>query len=83
MGDADLADGQVAEPAVHQLGGPPRRAEGEVVGVDGEHGQPAGHRVEGDAGAGDAEADDDHVDLGRGVGQAGGDAVGFMAGASS
>ena len=57
VGDADLAVGEVAQPAVDQLGGPAGGAEGEVVGVDGEHGQAAGDGVEGDAGAGDAEAD--------------------------
>ena len=70
VGDADLAVGEVAQAAVDQLGGPARRAEGEVVGVDGERGQSAGGGVEGDAGAGDAEADDEHVDVVGEVGEA-------------
>ena len=61
--------GEVAQAAVHELGGPARRAEGEVVLVDREHRQAAGDRVERDAGAGDAEADHDDVDLGRDVGR--------------
>ncbi len=65
VGDADLAVGEVAQPAVHELAGPSRRPEREVVGVDGEHGQPARHGVEGDAGPGDAEPDDEDVDLAR------------------
>ena len=64
VGDADLAVGEVAQPAVDELAGPARRAEREVVGVDGEHGQPAGDGVEGDADAGDAEPDDEDVDVG-------------------
>ncbi len=63
VGDRELALGEVAQAAVDELGRPARRAEGEVVGVDREHGEAAGDRVEGDAGAGDAEADDHHVDL--------------------
>ena len=73
VGDADLAAGQVAQAAVHELGRPARGAEGQVVGVDGEHRQAAADRVECDAGPGDAEPDHDDVDLGGRVGQAGGD----------
>ena len=62
VGDPDLAVGEVAQAAVDELAGPARRAEGQVVGVDGEHAQPAGDRVEGHPGAGDAEADDEDVD---------------------
>ena len=67
VGDADLAVGEVAQAAVHQLGRPARGAERQVVGVDGQHREPAGRGVEGDTGAGHAEAGDDQVDL---VGQA-------------
>ena len=62
VGDRDLAVGEVAQPAVHQLGRPPRRAEREVVGVHGQHGQAAGDRVQGHPGPGHAEADDHEVD---------------------
>ena len=41
VGDADLAVGEVAQAAVHQLGRPARRTEREVVGVDRQHGQAA------------------------------------------
>ena len=64
VGDADLTRGEVAQPAVDELGRPARGAEREVVGVDGEHRQAPGDRVERDPGAGDAEPDDDHVDVG-------------------
>ena len=45
----ELSVGEVAQPAVHELGAPPRGAEGEVVRVDGDHVESAGGRVEGDA----------------------------------
>ena len=61
--DSDLAVREIAQAAVHELGGPARGPEGEVVGVHGKRGQSAGGRVERDAGAGDAESDDDHVDV--------------------
>jgi hypothetical protein len=73
VGDADLAAGQVAQAAMHELRRPARGAERQVVRVDGEHRQAAADRVEGDARAGDAEADHHDVDLGGRVGQAGGD----------
>ncbi len=76
VGDADLAGGQVAKAAVHELRGPARGAEGQVVRIDGEHRVPAADRVEGDPGAGDAEPDDHDVDLGGRVDQAGGDPSG-------
>ena len=44
VGDADLAVGEVAQPAVHQLARPARGAEGQVVGVDRQHRQPAAAR---------------------------------------
>ena len=73
VGDADLSGGEVAQAAVDQLARPARRTEGEVVGVDREHGQPAGDRVEGDADTGDPEADDQDVDPGRDVVETGPD----------
>src|SRR4051794_18421362 len=75
VGHAHLSDREVAQAPVDELGGPARRTEGEVVRVDGEHREPAGDRVEGDAGAGDAQPDDDDVDLGGRAGQARGDAL--------
>ena len=48
---AELPLGEVAQAAVHELGGPPRGAEGQVVRVDGQHGEPAGDRVERGPGA--------------------------------
>ena len=62
VGDADLPVGEVPQPAVHRLERPPRRTEGQVVGVDGDHGQPARGGVQRDAGTGDAEPDDEQVD---------------------
>ena len=61
VGDVELALGEVAQPAVHELGAPAAGAEGDVVGVDGDDGQAAAGGVERDAGAGDAEADDEDV----------------------
>ena len=61
VGHVDLAARQVAQAAVHELGAPPAGAVGDVVGVDRDHGEAAARGVEGDAGAGDAEADDEHV----------------------
>ena len=73
VGDADLPVGEVAQTTVDQLRGPAGRAEREVVGVHGQDRQPPGDGVERDTGAGDPEADDDQVDVGRDVGQAGRD----------
>ena len=64
--DADLAVGEVAQPAVDELRAPARGPEREIVGVDRGDGQPAGGGVEGDAGAGDAEPDHEQVDVGAG-----------------
>ena len=66
VGDVELALGQVAQPAVHQLGAPAAGAEGDVLGVDGDHVEAAGGGVERDAGAGDAQADDEDVGRTRG-----------------
>ena len=65
VGHVELALGQVAQAAVHQLGAPPAGAEGDVVGVDGDDVEAPAGGVERDSGAGDAEADDQHV---RGLG---------------
>ena len=62
VGHVQLALRQVAQPAVDQLGAPAAGAEGDVLGVDGDHVEPAGGSVERNAGAGDAEAD--HEDVG-------------------
>ena len=61
VGDVELALGQVAQPAVDQLGAPPAGAPGEVERVDRDHVEAAAGGVEGDAGAGDAEPDDEQV----------------------
>jgi len=53
---------QVAQAAVNQLGGPARGSGGPVLGLDDRCGQPAGHRVEGDPGAGHTSADDQDVE---------------------
>jgi len=63
-----LAVGQVAQPAVHQLGRPPAGARGEVGALQQHDRQPAGGRLEGHAGAGHPAPDDHHVDLGSGDG---------------
>ena len=68
----DISEGVHA--AVDELGGPAGGAEREVVGVDGQRREPAGGGVEGDARAGDAEPDDDHVDVVGEVVEAGPDA---------
>ena len=60
--EADVAVLQVAQAAVHELGRLRRRAAGEVVALDQRGAQPAAGGVEGDAGAGDAAADDQHVE---------------------
>ena len=75
LGDRELALGEVAQAAVDQLRRPARGAEGEVVRVDGEHGETAGDGVEGNAGAGDPEADHHDVDPVGDAGQAGSDAA--------
>ena len=59
---AELPLGQVAEPSVGQLGGPGGSAEGEVLLVRQEEGDPAQRRLPGQAGASDAPADDDQVE---------------------
>ncbi len=60
--DADVARRQVSQAAVHQLGAPPAGAERQVVLLHQRHAQPAGRRVQRDTGAGDAAADDEHVE---------------------
>ena len=52
---------QVAQPAVHGLAGARGGADGEVAGLQQHHRQPAGGRVQGDAGTGDAAADHHQV----------------------
>src|SRR4051812_8410351 len=59
--DADLSLGDVAQAAVRELARPPAGARREVAFVDEGDGQPATRGVERDAGAGDAAADDEHV----------------------
>ena len=71
--DPDLPLGEVAQSAVHHLRAPARGAEGEVVGVHGQHRQAARHGVERHPGAGDAQAHDEDVDLAGGPGEAGPD----------
>ena len=74
----EVPGGQVAQPAVYQLRTPPRGAEGQIVRVERGDRQAAGGGVEGHAGAGDAEADDEQIDepaAGQ-VGQVTGAAVG-------
>ena len=60
--EADVAVLEVAQPAVDELGRLRRRARGEVVPLDERGAQPAGGGVERHAGAGDAAADDEHVE---------------------
>ena len=60
--EADVALLEVAQAAVDELGALRRRAAGEVVGLDEGRAQAPGGGVEGDAGAGDAAADDEHVE---------------------
>ena len=69
-GDSDVAGGQVTQPAVDQFRTPPAGAEGQIVLFHQHDRQPAGGRVQRDTGAGDAAADDEHVD-GAAVGQCG------------
>ena len=52
---------QVAQPAVHGLAGARGGADGEVAGLQQHHRQPAGGRVQGDAGTGDATTDHHQV----------------------
>ena len=52
---------QVAQPAVHGLAGARGGADGEVAGLQQHHRQPAGGRVQGHAGTGDAAADHHQV----------------------
>ncbi len=61
-GDADIAGGQVAQPAVHEFGTPPAGAEGQIMFLDEHDAQSAGGRVQRDAGAGDTAADHQDVD---------------------
>ena len=66
VGDADLPVGEVAQAAVHELRGPAGGAEREVVGVDGQHASARGVTASSATPApGDAEPDDDEVDVGR------------------
>ena len=60
--EADVALLQVAQAAVDELGALRRRAAGEVVALDERRAQAPRGGVEGDAGAGDAAADDEHVE---------------------
>ena len=60
--EAHVAVLQVAQPAVDELGRLGRRARGEVVPLDQRGAQAAGRGVERHAGAGDAAADDEHVE---------------------
>ena len=77
-GDRELALREVAQAAVDELGRPARRAERQVVRVDCEHRQAAGDGVEGDTGAGDAEADHHDVHLVGDAVEAGDDASGRL-----
>ena len=63
--EPDLALLQVAQAAVDELRRLRRRARGEVVALDQRGAQTAGGGVERGAGAGDAAADDQHVEVGR------------------
>jgi hypothetical protein len=65
-GHGDVALGQVAQAAVHELARPPRGAVGQVVALHERHPQAARRRVEGDPGAGHAAADHEHVVGGSG-----------------
>ena len=60
--EPDVTVLQVPQPTVDQLRTLRRRAAGEVVALDQRHSQAAMRRVEGDAGAGDATADHEHVE---------------------
>src|SRR5699024_4802354 len=71
VSDTELERGQVSQAAVHQLAGPPRGAEGDVVGVDGQDRQPAGCGIERDPGTRRSQAYDDELDLVGGTGQSG------------
>ena len=64
-GDADIAGGQIAQPAVDQLRAPPAGAERQIVLLHQRDRQSPGRGVQGDAGAGDAAADDDDVERSR------------------
>ena len=63
--DAHVAAGEVTQPAVGQLRGPPRGTEGEVNLVHEQHRESTGRGVQRDARARHAGPDHDHVDLGR------------------
>ena len=75
--DADLAAGEVAQAAVHQLRAPPAGAEGEVARLQQGDRQAAASRVEGHPGTGHPAADDQQVDLAAAcqVGRLGGPAL--------
>ena len=74
--EAELVVLQVAQPAVDQLARLAAGAAGEVAHVDRDDAKPPACRVERDAGAGRAEADDEDVDLAvGGVGDRGGAVV--------
>ena len=69
-GQADLAVGQVTQAAVHELGGPPAGARGEVGALQQDDGEPAARGVQRDSRAGHPSAHDDDVDgCPRDVGQ--------------
>jgi hypothetical protein len=60
---AEVEHLEVAEPAVDQLAAAAAGAAGQVALLHESGGQAAGDRVEGDAGADDTAADDEHVEL--------------------
>ncbi|GGO90072.1 hypothetical protein GCM10012280_34750 [Wenjunlia tyrosinilytica] len=64
VGDGDIAGGEVAQAAVDELGTPAAGAEGEVVPVDEEDGQPSGGGIQSRPGAGDSGTDDQQIDGG-------------------
>ncbi len=63
--EAERAFAQVAQSAVDQLGGARRAAPGEVARLDQHHGNAAARRLQRHAGAGDAAADHEQVDIGH------------------
>ena len=60
-GDRDITVREVAQAAVDQLAGPPRRAEGEVAGLDEHHIEPAACGIECDSATRDAAPDHQQV----------------------
>src|SRR5699024_11200145 len=71
VSDTELERGQISQSAVHQLAGPPRGAESDVMGVDGQDRQTAGCGVECDPGAGGSQTNDNEIDQVGGAGQSG------------